>query len=536
MTKSTMIKLICLCLALVTVLACFAACGEPQTGTPTDTGSGDPSATGDPSNTGNPSVSDDPSASDGQTTSVEEGLYLPAQKNYNNYEFKMYAASQNTQSMGHYCHAEGAEDVINNALYERELLLQDMYGIILKLETADGIVSKINEHHTAQKAFTDLTFIEASNSMKLAMQGKFWNLNLLEELNLEASYYDQRIQQNFRIGDMLFQLTGDYAVLDELVTFGILYNEAIYKEKKYDISEGSPYKMVTDYKWTYSKMMTLAAPVVSKVDANIPQNNTWGVVGECQAVYYFYLGSGMSPISSNNGVLKVNLSDKTTYDLTISALTELLTFSTDECVVLADVDLSSSGDKNNWDIASDIFEENRALFRTTALTDSLYCVEMKSDFGILPVPMLKETQRAYYSLVNANSAWPLCIPLYVEDIHRTAEITEIMSYYSRYGGDESLYEAFFERLQIAKLCRKPEDRQMLQLIFANKVYCLDWAMEKNIGMRDLLISMTRARKGADGLSSSLETKVDAAGKTIPLLLPVFENKCKNQASRYDKVA
>jgi len=212
----------------------------------------------------------------------------------------------------------------------------------------------------------------------------------------------------------------------------------------------------------------------------------------------------------------------------------LLPFASDACVLLADVDLSGSGDKNNWEIASDIFEENGTLFRTTALTDSMYCVEMKSDFGILPIPMLSESQKAYYSMVNSEAAWPLCIPLYVEDVHRTADIIERMSYYSRYGGDESLYEAFFDRLQVAKLCRKPEDRQMLQLIFANKVYDLDMALESGIGLRSSIMSLAKQKNGADGLTSTIDPAIERAGKSIPKLLPVLKNFNKDQPNRYNK--
>lgn len=531
MKKNLAIKAIAMLLVLATLVACFVACGEPQTGEPT--GSGAPSGSGNTPTDGgnNPDV---PTA--GDTTSIEEGMYLPAAKNYANYEFKMFAPKQNVYGTGHYCHAEGSSEIIDLALHERELLLQGLHGIILQLDTSQtgaGIMQMVNNNHSAQKHFADLTFMPAKTSMDLAMQGKMWDFNVLDELNLEASYYDQRIQQNFRVGDFLFQLDGDYEVLDELVTFGVLYNEFVWKQQKYDITVGTPYSMVYNYTWTYGKMMELAAPVTAITDTQIPQNNVWGIVSEAQAVYYFYLGSGLQPMSSKNGVLQINLNDKTVYADTVRILTDLLTFGTNDNVLLNSSIVDTAGEGKSV-IASDIFEENRALFRTTSLSDAIYCQNMKEPFGILPVPLYSDQQRTYYCQTNADEGWPMAIPFFVDNVHRTAEIIEILSYYSRYGGDEPLYEAFFYRLQVAKICRKPEDRAMLTLVFSNKVYCIDSTLSSGkIDLRSGVV-IPLVKTGPDKLVSTLDPKIEGANNTLKRVVDLFVMKNKNQSNRYNQ--
>jgi len=105
-----------------------------------------------------------------------------------------------------------------------------------------------------------------------------------------------------------------------------------------------------------------------------------------------------------------------------------------------------------------------------------------------------------------------------------AEITEIISYYSRYGGDETLYEAFFERLTIAKICRKEEDRQMLELIFSSKVFDVD-RMLNLIGMHGKVSSYVAAKCGSD-IDSTLNGALGAANSSLQTYLTQFEKANK----------
>ncbi len=521
--KNLATKIICALLLLTMLVSCFAACGEPA---PQPSG-------GENNGSENNGSENNGTTNDGNGLEGEEGEFLPDNTNYGNYTFTMRAPKQEVYGTGHYVEAEGKNDVINNALLERRLLLQDMFGFLLELDisqNAGALFNSLGNNHQGQSHWVDALFMDANLSMSGAQRGNLWNLNLLEELNLEASYYDQRIQQNFRIGDKLFQLTGDYEVLDELVTFGVLYNDYLYDQLRYYEEYGTPYKLVSDKKWTYNTMMTMAAPFTSEVaGAQYTEDNNWGIVSEEQAIYYFYMGAGLMPMASKNGKLEILLKDSTAFAETYQVLSNLIPFGQDPNVMFISEVQGVTTDKAV--VASDVFEQDRALFRTTSLSDAIYSAEMEHDFGILPVPLYQEGQAEYYNQINADAAWPLCIPLYVRDVHKTAEMFERLSYYSRYGGDESLYEAFFERLTIAKICRKEEDREMLEMIFSTKVYCIDsYLPVGSTELRKLVISM--ANKGGDTLSSDMTTKVEAAGKNISKFTGNVDKFNANQADRY----
>jgi hypothetical protein len=183
-------------------------------------------------------------------------------------------------------------------------------------------------------------------------------------------------------------------------------------------------------------------------------------------------------------------------------------------------------DKNEAGANKEMFIGDRALFRTSSLSTTLNGMpEMTSDFGILPIPMYQESQQAYYCSLNDDANRPLVIPRFVKDPQESAEITEIISYYSRYGGDESLYEAFFERLTIAKICRKEEDRMMLELIFSSKAYDMD-RMLSLIDMHGKVSSYVGSKCTTD-IDSALNGALDSATGMLKTYLQQFEMSNKD---------
>lgn len=517
MKKTLLAKVLCFALAMIMLLACLAACGEPA---PQQNPGGENGGEGgDKVDEGNKEV-----------LTGEEAEYLPETKDYTaRGEFRIHAGAHQAWGLVHYDFLEGVEGdgkAVNDALMERSLLLQGMYGILINLDAtrSDGaLATHLNNQHKGEKDFADQIFFNGNLTMNAAKKGQLMNLLTLDALNLKASYYDQRVQQDYRINDMLFQLTGDFDTIDELVTFGVLYNDNLYEGQGYYETEGTPYQMVENYKWTYQKMLDLAAPILANEDNQLDINDTVGVCSENQAGYYFFLGSGLRPMTNQNGNLSVNLNDATYYHQISEVLAAVSAICTAPCFSIPYRDFAANDEFKQQEAEANkqMFIGDRALFRTSSLSTTLNGMpNMKSDFGILPIPMYQESQQAYYCSLNDNANRPLVIPRFVKNPQESAEITEIISYYSRYGGDESLYESFFERLTIAKICRKEEDRKMLELIFNNKAYDVDRVLDL-INMHGKVTSYIGS-KCMDDIDSTLNGALDSANSKLKTYLLQFE--------------
>ena len=495
MKKNTLMKLLAMLLVVATMVTCLVACGD-DSGSKTDDPEGQKTQGGV-----NP---DEPTVE----LTGEEADFLPEEKSYKNYEFMMYIQQQQEWGLVHHASLEDLEDPINKALRERELLMEGKFKVIMTLNTELSAGGALANHLTSQekgeKSFCDNIFLKGDESMQAAMAGRLSNLMALEPINLEASYYDQRMQQSYRVNDTLYQISGDFDTIDELVTFGLLYNDWLYTNNGFYDTYGSPYQMVDNYEWTYERMMDLCAEVTSNEDGQWDINDTAGIVSENQAGYYFFLGSGITPVANDEGNLTIGLNDATQRELATDILEYLMALCSSEDFCIPYRDFAADAPLRDASANKDMFIGNRALFRSSSLSTTLNGMpDMQKDFGILPIPMYESGQKAYYCSLNDVANRPLSIPRHVSNKQRAAEITEIVAYYSRYGGDESLYEAFFDRLADAKICRKGEDRLMLTLIFTSKVFDMDRLLGTT-GLYDAVSSAVGAGS-TTGMGSTLET-------------------------------
>ena len=136
---------------------------------------------------------------------------------------------------------------------------------------------------------------------------------------------------------------------------------------------------------------------------------------------------------------------------------------------------------------------------------------MASNFGIMPIPAYTKEQDGYYCWVNPYNHQPLAIPATIQDEDYVTAVTEILAYHSRYGAD-SLYNAFFDELAYSRLCRKPEDYRMLELIIDSKTFDIDYAANLT-GITRATEKLVNGNTGASA-SSVITSGRDGAKKTV----------------------
>ena len=94
--------------------------------------------------------------------------------------------------------------------------------------------------------------------------------------------------------------------------------------------------------------------------------------------------------------------------------------------------------------------------------------EMELNFGILPNPKFDESQEEYHNAVHAWATTAVSIPVTSPDAERTGIILEALTAESFY----TLRPAYFDISLQSQLLRDEESGEMLELIFATRVYDL----------------------------------------------------------------
>lgn len=470
-------RIVVLVLVMTMALSAIVACAQ----TPDDAISGADTTTvgaGDDINESPTQTGGDTTPASAETTvPTEEQLALPETTDvYRGYDFNMLVTTNRLADSDLYFSATDGYTgtAVSDALYSRKAFFDEAFGIDLDVNLSTTAKNDLTVALQAGEYLCDASFLSARDSFSIALNGYYRDLNDLDSLNLENSYWDQRIQNEYLIGDKLFFLEGDHTIVDELRTYVCIYNDNLYRDYGYYDKYGTPYEMVSLGTWTYDRLMTMTADMYRDLNDNGKRDDQdfYGMVGELTCGYYFFLGSGLKLIDNENGSPRLCIADESMYERIYNALADTMEMTTDPDILMPQL-LEVS---DVWGAASSIFEQDHAIFRSTSLSAVTRLVEMSGSYGILPIPKYTEDQDGYYCWVSGNNHFPLAIPNTVPDAEKSAAIAEMLCYYSRYGSD-SLYDAFFEVMKISKICRQSEDIAMLDLVFDSKTFDLDYSAQ-----------------------------------------------------------
>lgn len=455
----------------------------------------------------------------------EKTLYRPEQKNYD-YDYQI-VVSRNQEF---FAYTDGeSEDAVNVALFNRASFMEEQYGVTLHVTLDENLKNTLIQNSIAGLDFADVVLMVASEQMQFGVvNGYLKDLSTAEKLNLNASYWNQRIQQEYSINGSFYMLDGDFSIVDELRTMTVLYNADLYQTA---LSEtyGDLYSLVSSNQWTYSRLMEMVADASRDLDGTegLGLNDIYGLYSENAGPYVFFIGSGLKVAESVDGEIKLLFSEN--YQNIYNVLEDTMKLSLNENTLI--VDAANSG--IDWAQANKQFAGDHVVFRSTTLSSAMSYREMQSRFGILPIPMYTEGQDGYYSLVSATSSLPLAVPMTAKShMDETLEITEIFCYYSRYANSDvpTLYNAFFDNLVYAGLCRTAQDHDMLEIIFASQTYDLDMAANLT-GVYNVTyhLALNASSNGLTTLSSSIQGLKDSSNVALTEFLSQWaSNKSKTQ--------
>lgn len=373
-----------------------------------------------------------------------------------------------------YANEAGAQtgDAISDALYTREVHIEELYNCDITL-VKDSKISdtiKLNAGSGSGDHLADIIYTTGKDTLNLAKTGALYNVLDIPELQLGASYWDQNIQTEYKIGANLYCLEGDINIRDDLRTMQVTINKDLYKNYGLETTYGSIYDLVRDKKWTFDLMMQMSSDRYEDPDDNgHSMEDTYGLLAEGTASYYFFLGSGLRAVKNVDSTLVHCLDDP----LLLEAVDKAMTIASNQSVCIVNSG-KILGMTSTWTDAITLFTSDQALFRSSALSSVNGYMEMKSDYGIIPIPMLFEGGDRYYCWTSSGNHYPLSIPYDgVENISMTATIVEAMAYYSKYLTMDNYNEAFYERLADFRLGQTVDDVEMLDTIFDSKTFELD---------------------------------------------------------------
>lgn len=390
-------------------------------------------------------------------------------------------------------------EVINDAVYNRNIALEEKFGLKLVPIEEKSPVSVLSKNVSAGDDFCEMLADRKLEMFPYTMQNMALDLGTLTYIDFTKPWWDGNVAEQMNIGGRLYMMVGDFNLNQTCGVTFMWFNKSMLT----DYGFAAPYAEALDGTWTIDRMLEMVNAVAVDLngDGKMDANDRYGFLS--QVPYRLTTGFGVEMIKRDEEGYPV-LSPMG--DRLVSAMEIVTKLMNDKEHTISYEKISAGQDTSAY---PHIYAYGRSKF----VTDQILFVEggismaeevrdMESSYGILPMPKMDEEQDRYYNIVDEYApAW--IIPSSSTRYEMTDVVMEYMSYAS-----SALVDAVYEVTFKAKRMQAAEDAEMLDLIRANTCYELTFIM--NAGVRQMLEEAV----GTGNIASTYEKNATKIQKTL----------------------
>jgi len=383
------------------------------------------------------------------------------------------------------------DSVIVEAVHKRNERIKENFKVNIKRSAVSDIVNEANMAIQKQDYSYDTFLMRIRDALNLALSGAAMDYSDQEYIDLSSDWWDQGVIENLTLLGGQYIALGDINITDDESTWCTLFNKTILEaygytdqqlyNKVYE-GDGKEGGFTTEY-------LTIVSKIAYKQDPNVKDkwsntyagSGTYGLFIEKEVATALMISSGNTPTKIDSGMAGVapNIYAPEFQD----ALDEVFGFmgnrSTEDWYCL----LNDINDGTSLKFSNTIrpaFMANKAAFYITPFDTIGHLRDMKSDFGVLPMPKISATQLEYGTTIQYNTT-AYVTPYRIDDDlnDKSAYVLEAMGYYSspEFCGEECLKYAYYTLALQAKGTRDDASWEMIDFILKNRVFDLSCMLD-----------------------------------------------------------
>ena len=369
-----------LILALLMLVMAVAACGaKPDESTDTTTTA---------------AAADTTTSATADTTTAQTEPELPPELrddipevNFNGEAFKVLIREETKHEM---TSPEVTGDLVGDAVYNREIAVEDRLGVAIDVHTIKGnwdfrndFITHVSNSILGGDHEFDMIMTHNAYIASMTLRGLATDLNELEEIDFSKKWWCQKYVENIAINGSVYSAMGDIGVSLYEYLEATYFNKKIAEEHKIT----DLYETVQSGNWTLAKMMEYVKQVSADLngDGKLDQNDLFGLAIDNHNVRY-------AATVWQTEITKETGDGKRAFNLPneryINCYESLYHAIYDNEQVLSDAS-NVHGLK--------MFTNDQLLFFTERLSRAAHMKEMESEYGIIPFPKYDENQTEYVS-------------------------------------------------------------------------------------------------------------------------------------------
>jgi len=348
-------------------------------------------------------------------------------------------------------------DIINDAIYTRNRIVEDKFNFIIKeIRIPSGNISNTISNSVKSGSDDYNLVIPFTYSVGgIASKGILTDLNSLPHIDLKNPWWGKSAV-DFSILNKTYFAMSDFILTDKENVSIMMYNKNIAKDLGM-LSDMELYALVESGGWTHDKFVDMIKSASADLNGNGVRDvdDRYGLLAIDWGYSALMASTGERFSTKDAGDMPVFTANNPRFISVYGRIMELMNN--------RDYVIRSGIDFNHLDLWGEVFTNDRALFCQEVLSCVRLFSDMRSDFAVVPLPKLDESQSEYYSY----GVWATClgIPVTVANPENTAIVIEALSSLSR----QRVMPAYYEIAIALKYLRDDISFRMLDIILKNVI-------------------------------------------------------------------
>ncbi len=457
--------------------------------------------------------------SEAETEDLSYVCDLPDNLNFDNTEVNMMAlksAGRDDELIS----PKLTSEIIPDAVYERNLAVENQCKVKLVFVEQDNDTAAqaaINKLVTAGDRSIDIFSIGTNWGLALSIQGRYQNLNNVDNIDLEKMYWAQDYNNmcTFTSDNKQFMVTSPAAISLFRLTYLTIFNRELFNER------GIPdlYETVNAGQWTLDYQYSIVSDVYvdSDGDGKKSEDDFFGfITGNCISTDAYPTASNVRLVARDDeGYMIFNADDS---DKLISMAEKVSTLYNCQGTYFFQ---NSTYDDIGKHYICEKFAAEEGLMATTQFLSIETNIELLAGFsyGVVPMPKLSEEQQNYMTYVQDQvTGFGISAAIATEDrLACLGAVMESMAYQSY----KTVRPAYYDKTLSVRFMQDPQSRAILDTMF--ETISFDYAFATGIGsVRDSLRTMLSSTNPA------VASRLKGWKRTI-------ENQLKRENDSLDKL-
>jgi len=435
-------KLLSLLLILAMLLPAVCSCSDTTSGEAEGGGASNPAVDGG--------------------EAAEDEMARFADVNYNGKSLRILTSVDTTDSTNgdQFIRGTGEQigEIVNDAVYDRNLLVSEKLGITLEFTEANynysDVKTQINNLVMSGVDAYDIMANDLRTFASLSAEGNLHNVIKTDILDLDKNYwYKAAMEDLVFVEGGMYCLIGDYFT-DALASSHVLYVNEDLLENHYGTTEHIN-SLVFEGGWTYDKMIEITTTAMEDSDGNgtMEEGDVFGFtcIGTWGSAIPFLIGTGIQFIERTPEGVQYAFNNERSVKI-LEKMNEL--FYND--ATLRDItDWTAAGLRSN-------FANSRTLIMGyNRLGDLANLRDIEFSMGVVPYPKLDDEQEAYVSSmhdITEIGAIPVTVaPANLDFVFTCLEVLSIQT-------AKMVIPQYYENALKVKYVDGQDDAKMIDLI------------------------------------------------------------------------